>query len=148
AIPAGKSDHIEFFANQPGFGLRGWRRPSGDRKAFIYQYKIAGATYRMTLGDARKVKLTAALAAMQIAAGEIASKNNPAKARRAEREATRLAKASLKAAKARKDFGETVSEYLAARTADTKPRSLVEIKRSLEKQFAAFNELYLDAIDR
>src|SRR3954454_11369024 len=92
-LPSGKSDHIEFFPGFPGFGLRVRRRPGGgERASFIYQYKLDGSTFRLTLGDARKVKVAAAKEAMQIHAGEVAKGNNPAAAKRDARLSANVAK--------------------------------------------------------
>lgn len=49
ALPAGKTDHIFFDDDLPGFGLR--LRASGTRK-WVVQYDFAGRTRRMLLGPA------------------------------------------------------------------------------------------------
>ena len=53
AMPIGKSDHITWDADLPGFGVR----LRGDRKSYVVQYRIGGGTRRESLGDTRKVKL-------------------------------------------------------------------------------------------
>ncbi len=147
-LPSGKTDHVEFFLNTPGFGLRLRTGPAGARVTFIYQFKFNGISYRLTIGDARKMKLSDAHKAMQIMAGQIAKGINPATEQRREREAAQDAKAKAKVAKARKNYAETVTEYLEAKASDTKPRSLVEIKRALQRQFSTFDDIYPDVIDR
>ncbi len=147
-LPPGKTDYVEFFPGTPGFGLRLRGGPTDARVTFIYQYKLNGISYRVTLGDARKMKLGPAREAMQIRAGEIAKGNNPATDQRRQRAAAQDEKIRAKVAKARKTYAETVTEYLEARARDTKPRSLVEIKRALQKQFSTFDDIHPDAVDR
>src|SRR3954469_5790325 len=48
-LPTGKTDHIFFDDDLPGFGLR--VRASGTRK-WIVQYDLAGRTHRVLLGSA------------------------------------------------------------------------------------------------
>jgi integrase len=55
-MPAGKSDHIEWDDDLPGFGVR----LRNDRKSFVCQYRIGARQRRESLGDVRKVRLEAA----------------------------------------------------------------------------------------
>ena len=54
-LPAGKTDHIEWDDNLPGFGLR--LRGSGDRprKTWVAQYRAQGRTRRMKIGAVEKL---------------------------------------------------------------------------------------------
>jgi integrase len=52
-MPAGKSDHIAWDTEMPGFGVR----LRGERKSFICQYRIGDQQRRESLGDVRKIKL-------------------------------------------------------------------------------------------
>ena len=54
-LPAGKTDHIEWDDNLPGFGLR--LRVSGDRshKTWVAQYRAHGRTRRMKIGAVEKL---------------------------------------------------------------------------------------------
>jgi hypothetical protein len=52
-MPAGKSDHIAWDDELPGFGVR----LRNDRKSYICQYRIGAKQRRESLGDVRKVKL-------------------------------------------------------------------------------------------
>jgi integrase len=52
-MPAGKSDHIEWDDDLPGFGIR----LRNDRKSFVCQYRIGTQQRRESLGDVRKVRL-------------------------------------------------------------------------------------------
>jgi Arm domain-containing DNA-binding protein len=56
-LPPGKSDHIEFDDDVPGFGLR--LREGGSR-TWIYQYRIGSKQRRMALGSAKSVPLSLA----------------------------------------------------------------------------------------
>ena len=53
--PAGKTDHIEWDDDLPGFGLR--LRGSGDRprKTWVAQYRAHGRTRRMKIGTVEKL---------------------------------------------------------------------------------------------
>lgn len=48
-LPEGKSEHIEWDDDLPGFGFR-LRR--GGARTWIYQYKIATQNRKITLGNA------------------------------------------------------------------------------------------------
>src|SRR5262249_41701034 len=56
-LPPGKSAHIEFDSDIPGFGLR--IRESGSR-TWIYQYRLGSKQRRMVLGNAKSVPLAVA----------------------------------------------------------------------------------------
>jgi integrase len=51
ALPAGKTDHIQWDPDLPGFGVR--LRPG--KSSFVVQYRIGTATRRKSLGDVRKI---------------------------------------------------------------------------------------------
>ena len=48
-LPKGKSEHIEWDDDLPGFG---YRIRAGGARTWIYQYKIAKQNRRITLGNA------------------------------------------------------------------------------------------------
>ena len=52
AMPAGKTDHIEWDDALPGFGVR----LRGGRKSWVVQYRIGPQQRRESLGDVRKVR--------------------------------------------------------------------------------------------
>ena len=51
ALPAGKTDHIQWDPDLPGFGVR--LRPG--KSSFVVQYRIGSANRRKSLGDVRKI---------------------------------------------------------------------------------------------
>jgi integrase len=53
ALPAGKTDHIQWDPDLPGFGVR--LRPG--KVSFVVQYRIGAEQRRKSLGDVRKVNL-------------------------------------------------------------------------------------------
>ena len=57
-LPEGKSDHIEWDEDLPGFGLR--LRRGSKRVSGIVQYRIGTQQRRESLGDIRKIGLEAA----------------------------------------------------------------------------------------
>src|SRR6516225_5117036 len=59
-LPAGKTDHVYWDDDLPGFGVR----LRGDRKhctkRWLAQYRVGSVQRRESLGDIRKVKIDAA----------------------------------------------------------------------------------------
>jgi hypothetical protein len=51
--PPGKTDHIEWDDEVPGFGVR----LRGETKRWVIQYRIGAQQRRESLGDTRKVRL-------------------------------------------------------------------------------------------
>ena len=51
--PPGKTDHIEWDTEVPGFGVR----LRGETKRWVIQYRIGAQQRRESLGDTRKVRL-------------------------------------------------------------------------------------------
>ena len=52
ALPAGKTDHIEWDDDLPGFGLR---VRGGGSRVYVVQYKVGAKNRRMTLGSTKKL---------------------------------------------------------------------------------------------
>jgi integrase len=54
-LPAGKTDHIEWDDDLPGFGLRLRGRGDRPRKTWVAQYRAHGRTRRMKIGTVEKL---------------------------------------------------------------------------------------------
>src|SRR5262249_25835781 len=135
-IQAGKTEHIEFDENMPGFGLRIRVGDKGEHRTFIAQYKIGDKHRRVTLGDVRKVVLKDAQERARKIFGSVADGRDPAN----EKEERRAAASHTLAA--------VITRYLEARASDLKARSLVEIKRHLEKNWHTLHNLAITSIGR
>ena len=123
-IEAGKSEHIEFDESMPGFGLRIRVGDKGEHRTFITQYKIGAKHRRITLGDVRKVTLDNARREAKRIFGSVAHGRDPANEKAERRSA------------ASHTLDATIARYLEAKVTELKPRSLVEVKRHLEKDLS------------
>ena len=132
-IPDGKSELIVFDEDLAGFGLR---LRAGGSAAWIAQYRVGTRQRRVTLGR---------LSAL-----------DPDKARKAAREV--LAKADLgqdaqaerreRQAKAAVTFGAQADMYLKRAAESQRPRTLVETKRHLARDWNPFRGRPVHEIDR
>jgi integrase len=134
-MPDGKSEHIEFDDNMPGFGLR-VRANGKEHRTFIVQYKIGAKHRRVTLGNVKKVTLENARAEAKRIFGKIAHGKDPA----AEKEVFRD--------KAAHTFGATITKYLEARQGKLRARSYGACRYVLEAQWLPLHGLALDSITR
>src|SRR5215472_9566066 len=50
-LPSGKTDHIEWDEDTPGFGVRMRAGRKKVKRSWIYQYDFAGRTRRITIGN-------------------------------------------------------------------------------------------------
>src|SRR5690348_16033734 len=73
-LPAGKVDQIWFDDGLPGFGIR---LRAGGKRAWIIQYRVVGRQRRVTIGDARRVKLKIARAEAEKRFAEITLGRDP-----------------------------------------------------------------------
>jgi integrase len=131
-LPSGKSEHVYWDDDVPGFGLR--LRETGARR-LIFQYGRR-PTRKMKLGavsavDFEKVRKTARLLYHRVQLGE-----DPAAA---------VAEARVKAAET---LGATIKPYLARQKSRLKPRSLVEVERHLLVHLRPLHSLPLAKIER
>jgi integrase len=131
-----KKERIIFDENMPGFGLRIRVGDKGEHRTYIAQYKIGEKHRRYTLGDVRKVTLEKARAEAKRIFGEVAHARDPANAK-----AERRAAASY-------TLNATIARYLEAMAGELKPRSLVEVKRHLEKEWQPLHNLAIASIAR
>src|SRR5436190_17998419 len=135
-LPAGKSEHIEFDEAMPGFGIRVRAGDKAQHRTFIAQYKIGDKHRRITLGDVRKVTLENARKEARRIFGEVANARDPANEKAERRSA------------ASHTLDATIARYLEAKGTDLKPRSLVEVKRHLEKDWQSLHNLAIASIGR
>ena len=131
ALPAGKSEHVVFDEDLPGFGLR--IRATGAR-SWVYQFKIGRRTRRVTIGSATAI--------------------SPAHARETAIEMHAKARLGTDPSQAKIEsrtqasVAETLRAYLAHQRTHLKPRSYVEVERHLLKNCKALHGLPLVKVDR
>ena len=135
-LPAGKSEHIEFDEAMPGFGIRIRAGDKAQHRTFIAQYKIGDKHRRITLGDARKVTLENARKEARRIFGEVANARDPANEKAERRSA------------ASHTLDATIARYLEAKATELKPRSMVEVKRHLEKDWQSLHDFAIASIGR
>jgi integrase len=110
-MPPGKSDHIEWDQETPGFGLR----LRGDTKRWVVQYRIGPQQRREAIGDARKVSLEDARKIARQRFAQVELGVYPAADR---------AKARAEAAATRLTLAVVSERYLDARKAAMRPATL------------------------
>jgi integrase len=113
-----------------GLGVRCYR---SGRKTWLYQFRLAGRSYKYEIGSTEKVLASTARTEAKIAAGFVAKGENPIDHRRQAE------------AKHKDQFGELVEEYLDEKQNPIKPgkqamrpRSYAEVKRHLEEHCKPF----------
>jgi integrase len=132
-LPDGKTDHVEWDDDLPGFGLR--LRGGGSRN-FVFQYRIGRHERRITIGKASAVSAKDARAAAGKLYLKVKLGQDPA-----------LEKA--KAAEAQGDtLGAWVEIYLERQRQRLKPRSFVEVQRHLRVHAKSLHRLPVAEIDR
>jgi integrase len=132
-LPKGKVDHIIFDTAIPGFGLR---MREGGTRTWIFQYKLAGTSYRMKLGRAASMKAEEARKLALRHHNSVQQGGNPA----AEKEASKV--------QAAKTFGDLVQRYLEFKKPELRPRSYVEVERHLDTYAEPLHRLPVASIDR
>jgi integrase len=135
-VPAGKVEHIEFDEAMRGFGLRIRVGDKGEHRTYIAQYKIGSKHRRITLGDVNKVVLKDAQEHAKKIFGSVAHGYDPANEKAERRSA------------ASHTLDATVARYLEAKATELKPRSMVEVKRHLEKDWQSLHNLAIASIGR
>lgn len=118
-MPEGKTDHIEWDAELKGFGYRLRAEGGKVRRTWVAQYRRTGATRRIKLGDAAVLSAEKARTAAKKVLAAVTLGKDP-QADRAERRS-----------KDQLSMRAVVDEYLAAKAATLRPRSLFEFKRYL-----------------
>src|SRR5450631_107722 len=125
--PDGK---VFFDDKMSGLGVRLYR---SGRKTWLYQFRLAGRSYKYEIGSTEKVLASKARIDAKVAAGHVANKVNPLDLRRQAEE------------KHKDEFGELVDEYLKEKLNPIKPnkrpmrpRSYAEVRRHLEDHCKPF----------
>jgi integrase len=136
ALPADKSEHIEWDDAMPGFGVRIRAGDKNQHRTFIVQYKIGAKHRRTNLGDLRKVTLLNARSEAKRIFGKVANGFDPANEKAERRTA------------ASHTLDATIEKYLEAREGVMKPRSFDETKRHLLSHWKALHGLTLASISR
>jgi integrase len=125
-----KSEIIAFDDSLPGFGVRVRR---GGSKRFIYQYKLNGTNRRVTFKEANVKR---ARAAAQILAAKVTLGSDPALEKEAAHDA------------AGDTFERCLNRYLSRPQGKRRERTLLEIRRHLERNLAPLHRLHIKKIDR
>jgi integrase len=133
----GKRDAIYFDQSLGGFGYRLRAGANGKTlRSWVLQYKRAGRTSRITLGDAAVLSAEAARTRAKKLLGKLANGEDPARDRRERRAKDALTVRSV------------VGEYLAAKQADLGKRTFIEVSRYLTdpKYFGPLHRQPIDQI--
>jgi len=129
-VPDGKNEIIVFDSDLAGFGCRVRR---GGSKRFIFQFKLNGTNRRLTFKEANVKR---ARAAAQILAAKVTLGTDPA-----------LEKESAHDA-AGDTFAKCLSRYLARPQGRRRERTLLEIRRHLERNLQPLHRLHIKKLDR
>jgi integrase len=128
--PDGPDGKIWFDDKISGLGVRCYR---SGRKTWLYQFRLAGRSYKYEIGSIQKVLASKARIEAKVAAGHVAKGENPIDLKRQAE------------AKHKDQFGELVEEYLDEKLNPIKlgkkpmrPRSYAEVKRHLEDHCKPF----------
>jgi integrase len=133
AMPAGKSDHIEFNDEMHGFGVR-LRGEKGTHRTYVAQYKIGKKNRRMNLGNVAKVNFEDAKQAAKIIFSKVALGEDPA------------AQKTEARADATKTLDAIIVQYLEARGREI--RRLDSVKHQLQTLWKPLHSLPLSGIAR
>jgi integrase len=135
SLPAGKTDHIEWDPELPGFGVR--LRAGGS--FYVVQYRIGSKQRRESLGDTRKTDLEQARKNARIRFAQVELGIDP-RAERDKLEASQKADGLT--------FKVLFQDYLAARKAIQRASTHNAAKRYFENHWAPLHRQAVHAIDR
>jgi integrase len=134
-LKSGKTDHIEFDENFPGFGIR----IRGAGKTWIYQYAFGSGAKRvnarMTLGKWPALPAVKARSIAEDLHAKIRLGGHPAADKKVSR------------SEAGFTFGKLIDGYLEFKKGELRPKSYVEITRHLNVYAAPLHGLPVTAID-
>jgi len=132
-LPPGKTDHIHWDDDVPGFGLR---MRAGGSRSYVFQFKIGTQQRRMALGT---------VTALDIGQARETAKDLYAKVRLGQDPAGAKAQARTMAAET---FGAISRRFLDYQGRHLRPRSFIELQRHLLKYAAPLHPLHLTKIER
>jgi integrase len=137
-MPASKTDHIEWDDALPGFGYR-LRSGAGGKvlRSWVVQYRRAGGTRRITLGNAAVLSVEQARKEAKKALGRVAIGEDP--------QADRIDRRG----KDQHSFRSVAEEYLKAKQPNVRPRTFVESVRYLTGGYLkALHGMPVDTVTR
>jgi integrase len=134
-IPSGKSEHIEWHPDVPGFGVR----LRGDSRTYVVQYRIGQKQRRDSLGPTTRLRLADALKIARQSFAKIELGEDPGAAKKA------LAK---EAAAAELTFLVVANRYLASKEGELRPRTYQAALLHLRHHWKPLHNLPLDSIKR
>jgi integrase len=132
-LPPGKTDHLEWDDDVPGFGIR--LREGGSR-SFVFQYRTGERQRRIALGSA---------AAIDIGKARETAKDLYARVRLGEDPAGDKTDAKIKAAET---FEATAARFLEYKRTRLRPRSYAQVERHVLKYAKPLHGLQLAKIER
>jgi integrase len=132
-LPPGKTDHIEWDDEVPGFGIR--LREGGNR-SYIFQYKTGRQQRRIALGS---------VTAIDIGKARETCKDLYARVRLGQDPAGDKADARIKAAET---FEATAARFLEYKRTRLRPRSYAQVERHILKYARPLHGLQLAKIER
>jgi integrase len=132
AAPNSKPDHIWWDDRVPGFGLR----KRGDVSTWLFQYKLAGHTRRMTIGRATAIKAEKALALARGYYQRTKEGGDPAN------------EIAIQKAAAGNTLGLLIARYMDIKKTELRPRSLAEVQRHLEVHAKPLHRYPVNSVSR
>lgn len=134
SLPPGKSDHILFDEDLPGFGLR---LRAGGKRAWIVQYRVGSKQRRVTIGTPEALDPDRARQAAKAVLAKVQLGGDPQ---------TEKAEGRARAAVT---LGAVAKRYLEERAKpNLKPRSFEEVERHLTRHWATLKELPIHRVQR
>jgi integrase len=134
SLPPGKSDHIVFDDDLPGFGLR---LRAGGKRAWIAQYRVGSKQRRITIGTPEALDPDRARQAAKAVLAKVQLGGDPQ---------TEKAEGRARAAVT---LGAVAKRYLEERAKpNLKPRSFEEVERHLTRHWAPLKELPIHRVQR
>ncbi|WP_046867480.1 tyrosine-type recombinase/integrase [Microvirga massiliensis] len=134
SLPAGKSDHIVFDDDLPGFGVR---LRAGGKRVWIVQYRVGSKQRRVTVGTVEALDPDRARQAAKAALAKVQLGGDPQ---------TEKAEGRARAAVT---LGAVSKRYLEERAKpNLKPRSYEEVERHLTRHWAPLHELPIHKVLR